>query len=82
MLGNNSGEVVVPQLPSDATHRFEGVHVTAHESLERLAVRELDVQLPDTRPDRMHTASAIRRHRRVNRSDPNRSRNVHPPDGF
>jgi hypothetical protein len=46
VLGNNGREVVVPQLPSDATHRFEGVQVTTHQSLERLAMRELDVQFP------------------------------------
>ena len=38
--------VVVPQLPSDATHRFEGVHVTTHESFEALAMSKLDVQFP------------------------------------
>jgi len=46
MFGDDRGEIVVPQFPCDASHRIECMDMTADESLERLAVCELQIQLP------------------------------------
>jgi len=45
MLGNRSREIVEPEFMRDAGHRLEGVHVTADEGFETLAVRELQIHL-------------------------------------
>src|SRR6266851_3729465 len=44
MLGDSGGEIVIPEFPCDPAQELESVEVTAHESLETLAVRELHKQ--------------------------------------
>ena len=44
MLSNGGGEIVVPQFACDSAHRLESVDMTAHESLEVLAVCKLHKQ--------------------------------------
>ena len=46
VLGHDSGHVVEPELARHAGHGFEGMDVAAHQSLKRLAVRELEIHLP------------------------------------
>ena len=45
VFGNDRGEIVVPQLARDASHRFECVDMTAYESFQCLAVCELQIEL-------------------------------------
>src|SRR5580692_12821257 len=44
MFGDSGGEIVIPEFPCDPAQELESVEVTAHESLEALAVRELHKQ--------------------------------------
>jgi len=46
VFGDGGGQIVVGDFSGDAAHRGEGVHVTAGEGFEALAVRELQVQHP------------------------------------
>src|SRR5437667_12640792 len=46
VLRHHGGHVVEPELARHAGHGFEGMDVAAHQSLKRLAVRELEIHLP------------------------------------
>src|SRR5437667_8066495 len=45
MLGHDRGHVVEPEFARHTRHGFEGMDVAAHQSLKRLAVRELEIHL-------------------------------------
>ncbi len=46
MFGDRGGQIVVGDLARDAAQKREGMHVTADEGLEALAVSELQIQHP------------------------------------
>ena len=45
MFSHGRGEIVIPEFACDSAQSLEGVDMTAHESFEALAVRELHKQL-------------------------------------
>jgi hypothetical protein len=51
VFGDRRGQIVIDDFSGDTTQHSEGVHVAASESLEALAMRELDIEHATVRID-------------------------------